>query len=206
MRKLGLLLLLVAVMFVYSNAASAAGIQKGASEFTASGSIDRVTTTSEYSYMGYSGSEKSSSNGTTVNLGYNYFLTDQVSAGANLMINGNKDKYDDGTTSSDVTAGIDLNAKYHFIFSKGQTVVPYLGLQGGWINMAIKSEGESASGSAGSYGGMGGVKFFITENVSFNTELNYRKYTVGFTYGLAEVTSKINDVKLLFGLSYYFGK
>ena len=203
MRKLGLLLLLlVAVMFVYSNEAVAAGIQKGASEISANGSLSRLV----YKVTVEDTKAKDTTNGAAVRLGYSYFLTDQVSAGANLMINGNKDKYDDGTTSSDLTAGIDLNAKYHFIFSKGQTVVPYLGLQGGWINMAIKSEGESASGSAGSYGGMGGVKFFITENVSFNTELNYRKYTVGFTYGLAEVTSKINDVKLLFGLSYYFGK
>lgn len=210
MRKLGLLLLLVAVMFVYSNAASAAGIQKGASEFTASGSIDRVTTTSEWSYGRYSGSSKESSNGATVNLGYSYFLTDQISAGANLMVNGTKTKEDYGTTTTttkDVTTGIDLNAKYHFIFSKSQTVVPYLGLQGGWIEMTTKSTDGSASASAPSYGGMGGVKFFITENVSFNTELNYRKYNVTYDFGpLIEAKSNINDLKLLFGLSYYFGK
>lgn len=209
MRKLGLLLLLVAVMFAYSNEAFAGGIQKGASEFSASGSIDKISTKSEYSYMGHSmGSSKESSNGATVNLGYSYFLTDQISAGANLMVNGTKTKYDDGATISDTTTGIDLNAKYHFIFSKGQTVVPYLGLQGGWLEMSTKSKDYgSASGSAGSYGGMGGVKFFITENVSFNTELNYRKYNVTFDYGsLFEGKDKINDLKLLFGLSYYFGK
>ena len=121
MRKLGLLLLLVAVMFVYSNDAFAGGIQKGASEFTASGSIDRVTSTTKVSYMGYSGSGKESSNGTTVNLGYSYFLTDQISAGANLMVEGDKTKEEYGTTTTttkELTTGIDLNAKYHFIFFK----------------------------------------------------------------------------------------
>lgn len=196
MRKLGLLLLLVALMFAYSNEAAAAGIQKGASEFSANGSLSQLTAkTDDY---------KITENATLAMLGYNYFLTDQVSAGVNLLYIGIKDKDNDGSTSSTSVPGIDLNAKYHFIFSKSQTVVPYLGLQGGWIKMSLKSDGDSISGSAGSYGGMGGVKFFITENLSFNTELNYRRYDMKFSGVESKV--KVNNLALLFGFSVYFGK
>lgn len=213
MRKLGLLLLLVALMFAYSNEAAAAGIQKGASEFTVNGSLSQLTSKMDDS------DSKTTSYTNTGTLGYSYFLTDQVSVGANLLYSGSETEDDAGTsTSNDVTTGIDLNAKYHFIFSKGQTVVPYLGLQGGWINMYSESTytytfgtttytGTSdSSGSAGSYGGMAGVKFFITENVSINTELNYRAYNITMNDGYSESKMKMNNLALLFGLSVYFGK
>lgn len=195
MRKLGLLLLLVAVMFAYSNEASAAGIQKGASEISAFGSLSRMTTkVDDY---------KDTTHTNIGMLGYSYFLTDQISAGANLLLIGMKSKDSEGSTSSAGITGIDLNAKYHF-FSKGQTVVPYLGLQGGLMRMSLKSDGDSLSGRAPSYGGMGGVKFFITENIAFNTELNYRRYSIKFSG--YESKAKINNLSLLLGFSVYFGK
>jgi outer membrane protein W len=195
MRKLGLLLLLVAVMFAYSNEAAAAGLQKGASEIAAFGSLSRMTTKMD--------DYKDTTNTNIGILGYNYFLTDQVSAGANLLLMGTKSKDNEGSTSSVVATGIDLNAKYHFT-SKGQTVVPYLGLQGGWMGISMKSDGDSLSGRAPSYGGMGGVKFFITENIAFNTELNYRRYNIKFSG--EESKAKINNLSLLLGFSVYFGK
>ena len=70
--------------------------------------------------------------------------------------------------------------------------------------MTTTTEGESANGSAGSYGGMGGVKFFITENIAFNTELNYRQYDMKFEGVDSKV--KVNNLALLFGFSVYFGK
>ncbi len=74
MRKLGLLLLLVAVMFVYSNDAFAGGIQKGASEFSVNGSLSNLT----YKVTVDDSKAKDTTNGAAVRLGYSYVLTDQI--------------------------------------------------------------------------------------------------------------------------------
>lgn len=88
------------------------------------------------------------------------------------------------------------NVKYNF-FSSGQTAVPYLGLQAG-ISGA-EYGGDSDSNFA--YGGMAGVKFFLTEDLSFDAEVNYLKTE----FDVDDTTVDMDNLGLFLGFKYYFG-
>ncbi len=84
-------------------------------------------------------------------------------------------------------------AKYHFCTDSD--IVPYLGVQVGFANTDYDYT-DVKSTSSGSIGGMGGIKWFIRENISFYTELNFSKQSEEST----ETTTKQG----LFGLAIYF--
>lgn len=194
MKKFLAVMCMLAVTLLYCSSAEAVepGIGEGTSELGAMAAITSLS--------GKAQGNKFTSN-TTIGLAqYGYFITDHIQLGGSVLYMGNTAKTNDEKSTSDAI-GIDLNGKYHF-YSKGQTVVPYLGVQAGYLDLSAKSDGDSASGSAFSYGGMGGLKFFITEKISFNTELNYRRYKMS----IESIKANVNQLTLLLGFSVYFGK
>ena len=84
-------------------------------------------------------------------------------------------------------------AKYHFCTETN--VVPYLGVQAGFTNTDYDYTDIKSTSSA-SFGGMGGIKWFIKENISFYTELNFSKQT--------GESSETTTSQGLFGLAIYF--
>ncbi|MCL4456718.1 MAG: porin family protein [Nitrospirae bacterium] len=188
---LAIMCILTAVLFYCSGAeAVEAGISEGTSELGTMAAISSL-----------SGKAQGSKFTSTTTLGlaqYGYFITDHIQLGGSVLYMGQTSKTADEKSTSDAT-GIDLYGKYHF-YSKGQSVVPYLGVQAGYLDISAKSDGDSASGDAFSYGGMGGLKFFITEKISFNTELNYRRYKMDITSGGTKVGVNVNNLTLLLGL------
>lgn len=188
--------LLTVTFFICSNAESAgAGIGQGSSEFGVFGSLSRQTMNLEDE----GDTDKITTNVLMGVANYGYFLTDKVQLGGTLLYMGANSK--DGGEDSFRMLGLDLVGKYHF-YSKGQSVVPYLGIQAGILNMSFEGDGYDDSSSSFSYGAMGGLKYFITENTSFNTELNYRRYKMDFE----DSKATINNLSLLIGFSIYFGK
>lgn len=174
-RLLTFMVIFASILFVYSNAESAvAGIGEGSQEIGGMATLMNTsaagTTTSTTIFMG----------------SYAYFFTDNIQAGGSLLTVGAK--------SDDIEAsitGIDLFGKYYF-YQKGQEIIPWVGIQAGNINF----KAGSTSSSATSYGLMGGGKYFVSENVSANAELNYRSYTI------ESVTT--TTTALLFGFSVYW--
>ncbi len=175
-RYLVILCIMVVTVLICPKADSAvSGVQQGTSEIGGYGSLQSI-----------------SGGGTTIKLTtiaatYGYFLTDEIQLNGTILYVG----AGDGTTTS--LKGLDLQGKYHF-YQKGQTAIPYVGIQLG----SIATEDAGTSSTSTSYGAMGGLKYFISENTSVNPELNYRSYQ----FSGVSVTS----TALLVGFSVYFGK
>jgi hypothetical protein len=195
MKKLAVLMLVFTTIFFMSTSvyAAGAGIGKGSTELFLNGNLIHTDTKTggdttkidQFSYL----------------VGGGYFLTDGLQVGLSHLGTVIEAKNGGKITLSILT--FDAFAKYYF-YSKGQTVVPYVGIQGGWVSLKAEGEFGGASGEyskgVGSYGAMGGLKFFLTENVTFNTELNYRHYD----FTVEDTTVKVDQTALLLGFSFYF--
>jgi len=200
MKKFLILIVIIAVSIFMISSVYAASPQVGKGSNEAFGQITFRNTSSKSD-----GSSNTSTNKTaSVVAGFGRFVTDQVQLGISLM--GDLSQSDSGTTSSESKSqlyGADLFAKYHFM-SKGQVFVPYLGIQGGYIKMLSGSAGSDSSGTAASYGAMGGVKYFITDNLAANAELNYRHYQMDFNSGSFTSKTTTDDIQALLGFAYFF--
>lgn len=197
MKKFVVVMCMLAVtFFICSNAESAgAGIGQGSSELGVFGSLSHQT----MNIKEEGDTDKITTNVLMGVVNYGYFLTDKVQLGGTVLYMGTNSK--DGGEDSLHIWGLDLVGKYHF-YSKGQSVVPYMGIQAGILNIGFKGDEYDDSSTSFSYGAMGGLKYFITENTSFNTELNYRRYKMDFE----DSKATINNLSLLIGFSVYFGK
>jgi hypothetical protein len=132
-------------------------------------------------------------NMTLVRVGAGHFLKDFLSVGADAMVVYSKS----GGTSSSTTTVFNVNSKIHIMPSK--PVVPYAGIQLG----VLGTDSGSSSSTGYNFGAMAGINFFVSENASFNIELNGRHDTLKPDAGK---DTKQDTVALLLGLSYYFGK
>ncbi len=129
-----------------------------------------------------------------------YFITDQIQLGGSFM--GNRMDYGD---SDSTTYDLSAQAKYHFS-SSDQTIVPYVGIQGGYYTRTYDSgDGDESESDGYSYGALGGLKFFVTESTTLNLELNYNRLS------LDPDSNDDNDdnieadlLALLIGFSIYF--
>lgn len=199
MKKLSVVcLMVVASIFMVTHVyAAGAGIGAGSNEAFGQAQIQNVSSKTKGS---------PNTNTTTMaiyTVGYGRFITDALQLGvSHIGIIGNTD---DGAGSKNTAAvyGIDGFAKYHF-YTKGQTVVPYVGLQVGYLGLTANSGGggPDSTGSSVSYGGMGGLKFFLSENFAITTELNYRRYEMKMSPGNDESTS--DQISFLVGFAVYF--
>ncbi len=193
MKKLLVISLMIAASICMATSVYAANPQIGAGSNEAFGQLTfRYTSTTPDG-----GGDSTTNSSSTIVAGYGRFVTDQLQLGITFM-----GDLSEASGSSDTTGttGADIFAKYHFM-SKGQVFVPYLGIQGGYINIEM---GKGSSASAGSYGVMGGFKYFLTDNIAFNTELNYRHYQMDFSSGAFQSKSTTEDLQLLLGFAYYF--
>lgn len=172
-----IVVLTLALLFALSlSTVAMAGTEAGQNEFSLSASYTRWS------------ADGSDFNVLIAGIGYGYFITDASQIGGTFL------GMQTSNGDTDTNLLLDLYYKYHFT-SPGQTTVPYLGVQVG----NIWYEWGGYDDTILSYGAMAGIKFFITENTTFFTELNYRVYDVSGAEDL-----DIDQTSLLFGLSYYF--
>lgn len=116
-----------------------------------------------------------------------YFFTDHIEVNITPRI-----MYMESDAYETTTYSVLANLKYNF-FKKGWTTIPYVGLQAGVAGY----EADDDSDSAFSYGGMAGLKFFLTEDISLNIEGNYLRTTYD---------DDDHRTSVLFGFTFYFGE
>ena len=128
-------------------------------------------------------------------LNYNYFLSDNVSVGGTVRLSLSKDDSDnDGDETSKQL--FFLGRGDYYLAGINPDTVPYVGGHLGIINYEYGDDSETVL----TYGIHGGLKFFVSERVSWNTELDYTTYTVDTDMD----DSDVKVISLLLGMSYYF--
>lgn len=90
------------------------------------------------------------------------------------------------------------NLKINF-YQKGWTAVPYVGVQAGVTGYELGDDDDNAF----SYGALGGIKLFVTEDVSLNLELNYLHTTFDADDGGDDLDLDVTS--FFVGFSWYFG-
>jgi len=190
--------ILLAVGLVLAVTTSSFALDKGQSEINVYGSIG----TQE---IKFDGGGKMTEDTITVRTGYGYFITENLSLGGDLQLDDRTDKFGGSKNTTD-TFVFDGSAKYHFM--PKNVLVPYVGVQLGMSLSTSKQSGASddTTTTGFAYGAMGGIKWFVSENASFNAELNALFASASSKTGGQSSDVTITDIKGLFGLSYYFGK
>lgn len=122
----------------------------------------------------------------TLTFGFSYFPKDFLEAKGNLLIM-NMDAGDD-----DITIFSILGQCNYLFFKANSNIVPYAGVQLGFSGYDFGDEDDTSI----SYGVQGGAKFFLSEDLSLNAELNYLVTTID--------PDDVKNTSLLVGLSYYF--
>jgi len=117
--------------------------------------------------------------------GYGYFISDTTAVGVNTMLM-RIDAGDDGATN---LLFLDPFVKYHF--ATESTIVPYVGAHAGF--MIFSNDVSETAFSCGVYGG---VKNYLTENVSVFAQLDLSRYTIE--------SIDINQTQITVGYSYAF--
>ena len=133
------------------------------------------------------GNLTNSDNATTTLLGgsYGMFFTDNIEASGTLML-----MNFDGDFTIYLLYG---RCNYNFV-KKGETYIPYAGVALGMVGY----DDGNADDSAISFGAQGGVKYFLSEDTSFNLEASYTFAEIdGESYDAFSITA---------GISFYFGK
>ncbi len=185
---------LVAVCMAVPAFAVESKVGKGSSELSAFANITGTTSSVD-------GKETSKSTTTMVQLGYAYFLTDAFSLGASILGVGNSTTPTGGDTTSTTVTYVQLDGKFHF-YSKGQTVIPYVGLSVGATAISSQSKGFTDSASGSMVAGRGGLKFFVSETTSLNLELAVDQYSYQFAGSSTTTTNQ--DTIFSVGFSTYF--
>jgi len=183
------IIIFVLIIILSNIGVSYAQVKKGTKEIGAAGTLSFIENFNFYTFV------------TT----FGYFVTPKIQLGlTGIGVESSSEEDIDMKTYS-----LGLHMKYHF-YKEGQIVVPYLGGQAGIktypkINVEIEmyndevteTKTSTETGTSFFWGGIGGLKFFLTENISFNLEANYQNVT--------DEDSDVTDVlQLLFGFSTYF--
>lgn len=182
MKKLGIMTA-AALLVAMTSSISFAAVNAGENEVSISGSImstkmDGVNDTVD---------------STIIRGGMGHYLTDNISLGGDLTyINTSSGSFDSTTFVANI------NGRFYFL--PKETIVPYVGAQLGYLS----SESGSSTSTGYNYGAMAGIKFFMSENASFDAELNYRKDTLSASGSSKDIEQ--TTTAGLFGLTYYFGK
>lgn len=184
-------LILAIVIIALVAPATFAGTQSGSNEIQAQGSFQHVD-------MG-SDNDRTQD---TVSFGLvgNRFVTDNLSLG--LSLRQSASTQDDGDGNETKRSQTFFQGRVDFYIASQSSVVPYIGAHGGIISYTYDSEYSDTSESVFTYGPQAGMKFFVRENVSLNTELDVSIYTPE-----ADESSSEDDVtvtSLMVGASFYF--
>ena len=145
-----------------------AGIQAGKDELQAQGSLQNMSGDVDYRMI-------------SAQVIYSHFVRDDLSVGGALRVD-MSDPGDDASTS------IFMLGRGDYYFAAIEDFVPYAGAHLGLISYDYGDD----SATKPALGLQGGVKYFISENVSWNAELDLSLY------------SGVTLTSLLIGLSYYF--
>lgn len=158
------------------------GTEAGQTEVQVAGSLQNVDM-DEFSMTTLSGQ-----------LNINRFLSDNFSLGCALRVSLSEEEDGDKSTSMQTF----LLGRGDFYLGTNFDVIPYIGAQIGVINYEYNDDSESTF----TYGAHGGFKFFLSENISWNAELDVSVYTQEADYG---EDTDITVTSFLVGMSYYFG-
>lgn len=174
---IGLALLIVGV-----SSSAFAGVQKGDREMSINGNL---TNSESFDASGNSYEDTNFMLGGT----FGCFLSDASEIGVSSI----------GVVSSGDSSDFALittNGFYKHHFNTEGDFVPYIGLQAGISH----AEAGNYSSDSASFGGMIGVKQFLTETTS--AYLEYNVNVTKFDYDGTKIDS--TQKALLFGLAYYF--
>ena len=134
------------------------------------------------------------------------FVADDVAIGLSLAYSNQKSeiKFEDffgaGEFETEIsTFSVLPFAQYYF--NTGSKVKPYLGAQGGFTLISTGDEDfEKTSGF--SYGGRGGVAYFINNNVSIDLRVNYLRSSLNNKEN-NEAKDKLNSLSIGVGAFLY---
>ena len=121
-----------------------------------------------------------------------YFLTDGLSLGAGIVGAYLVDAAD--IEEDAALLGLEVNLRYHL--PAIGCAVPYVGIHGGWAYMEAGDDTDDGL----MYGAHAGIKYPITANVFFDTQV---KYTI---FEMDEAELDLDTLQVLFGIRYYFGE
>ncbi len=131
---------------------------------------------------------------------YNKFISDQLSLGVAIRPSVQKsDQNNDDSTASYVFF---LGRGDFYLNTGDSSFVPYIGAHAGVINYKVDADNYNSSETVFTYGGQGGGKYFVSENTSFNVELDVSIYKPD-----EKKSSDSEDIvatSVLFGYSVYF--
>jgi len=131
---------------------------------------------------------------TTLQGSIGYFNTKNVEIGGSVLQQNSSISTPGTDTQTNGVTFLEGFVKYHF--NPDTDTVPYIGGMLGTVTVNAGSE----SGNGTSIGGMAGVKFFKTPDLSINGEYSIRSYTVS----IAGVDATSTTGTLSLGISYYF--
>lgn len=169
--KVKRVLCLIVALLPLSVPSAFAGTQAGDKELAIGGSI---------TYM----DPDSGGTSTAITLypAFHWFVTDAFSIGASLT--GNWNLPDEGEDT--VSYGLYFEPNYHF--NTASDLVPYTGIHIG--SYFVDSDGNSDTYLA--YGAQGGIKYFLSEDISFKTEGRYT------------LSDDVSTFAVVFGLNFYW--
>jgi hypothetical protein len=177
--------------------ANAAGalIDKGTKEF----SLGAIISSDNVTASGGGGSTTVTTQ--SVNGSFGYFLDKHSQVGGFLLLDRISASPPSGSTVTTQYEYLEGFYKYHIILDGNPEVVPYFGAYLGTVNVTVSFGGTNESGSGTSYAGAGGIKYFFSERVSGNAELQVGQST----FTIASVSQTDSFTQVLLSLSVYFG-
>jgi len=138
---------------------------------------------------------------TNMQISLNYFFTSWFSIGGTWRGSGTISRPESGE-ESETTSNFLLVRGDFYLGKPTSKAVVYFGGQVGQSMYYYQSGQNSNSGSTAAFGIHGGLKFFATENTSWNLEIDSTEYTPEVETSGPNIT--YTNTSLMAGFSYYF--
>jgi outer membrane protein len=145
---------------------------KGKWMFGGDAAVSFSSTTLKSEYDGNEEEGKTTLSTFTINPSANYFVTDNLSVGLDLIVSTSKTKYDDSSFDDEfksTSIAAIPNATYFFTSDKA---APYLGVGAGLLSSSAGDE-DSGKFSGLAIEAKGGVMVFINNNVAVNFGVDF---------------------------------
>jgi hypothetical protein len=168
-----------------------AGTEGGDKEIQIQGSLSNTTNSDN--------DNKTSTS--SIQLGFNYFFTSNVSIGVDYRGIASYDEPENGDKST-TSANFLLLRGDLYLGSATSKLMPYIGGHVGQASITMESGGNKNSFSSSTYGFQGGIKIFSGENISWNLELDQSNYTYKYEDYNVEYDEYVTS--FFAGFSYYF--
>jgi opacity protein-like surface antigen len=126
-----------------------------------------------------------------LNASLGYYLTDHV------QINFSPTFATNETEGAEISLNNYFGSLQYNFYRSGWQAVPYVGFQAGMTSIDFKYEDDSYSDTGYSFGFMGGLKAFLTENLSLDIEYNW--------LWAPDLTADLTMSTIFIGFTWYFG-